>query len=770
MAESVERHAVEKYIPLWCGIAFPVATFLNVQAVTVPGWLKSPLDNDIHNVIYKRRPQDQVYIQPWPVILISLLSLTGGLIGCASLFVRMLEKKIKTASRLFIFGAFLQGSISTALCIVFLIVTLSTNIKHDYSEGFFYSLICALTSISVACLATFQQYLHRRQNYIYLDSNITPSQRQLIMLTISSLSYILGVGFIYSSMENWDFDDSLYFVVCTVTTIGFGDITPKTFMGKALTPALSTVGIFLIGSQIYTIRNVLLELVTFQLASQFSKSLGVKERERFSDLEMPSLDHRTSNQPSSNSSDNLRVSKNLLVNNNDRKEHISFTGCSPLCSPMIVPQCNNDYFERNTTNWNLEALDLANLHVTKGNYFKAHLKNGCGENLTSPQSAVPYLNLPKSILPHSEFYMDTKINGNNQLNTLTLTRNDALPQLRILSNNIENFNQKNFVIEVTKKTFRNQIFFALLAIFGNHFLFGGIFSLLEGWSYFEGIYFSFCSLSTIGYGDYSLKTIMGRSLFYLSSMVAERAMNQWIVECEKIEKRVDRYEKKAKLKKIFGKNIRNKFENLKEAFAYSEKNEANDFSRVKNFINQQQQNYISPRSEFNLESMTHCNSLSVPQIHSETIYHQNFGISNPELSNLPKAEGVEIIYPLSLPSRNFFESSHSINLNFNKVVDHDSDEDSECNSDNVEIHRCKSSEDEVASSCEASSSNSRISKTKNNRKHRHVSKKQEIVRVFDRDANYQSNALSNKIGSWKQSLSKRFSSNNNSEDELSPLI
>ncbi|KAJ3220851.1 Potassium channel [Clydaea vesicula] len=683
MAESVERHAVEKYIPLWCGIAFPVATFLNVQAVTVPGWLKSPLDNDIHNVIYKRRPQDQVYIQPWPVILISLLSLTGGLIGCASLFVRMLEKKIKTASRLFIFGAFLQGSISTALCIVFLIVTLSTNIKHDYSEGFFYSLICALTSISVACLATFQQYLHRRQNYIYLDSNITPSQRQLIMLTISSLSYILGVGFIYSSMENWDFDDSLYFVVCTVTTIGFGDITPKTFMGKALTPALSTVGIFLIGSQIYTIRNVLLELVTFQLASQFSKSLGVKERERFSDLEMPSLDHRTSNQPSSNSSDNLRVSKNLLVNNNDRKEHISFTGaylvnffknvifvgCSPLCSPMIVPQCNNDYFERNTTNWNLEALDLANLHVTKGNYFKAHLKNGCGENLTSPQSAVPYLNLPKSILPHSEFYMDTKINGNNQLNTLTLTRNDALPQLRILSNNIENFNQKNFVIE------------------------------------------------------------------YLSSMVAERAMNQWIVECEKIEKRVDRYEKKAKLKKIFGKNIRNKFENLKEAFAYSEKNEANDFSRVKNFINQQQQNYISPRSEFNLESMTHCNSLSVPQIHSETIYHQNFGISNPELSNLPKAEGVEIIYPLSLPSRNFFESSHSINLNFNNVVDHDSDEDSECNSDNVEIHRCKSSEDEVASSCEASSSNSRISKTKNNRKHRHVSKKQEIVRAYDQHMN-----------------------------------
>lgn len=76
----------------------------------------------------------------------------------------------------------------------------------------------------------------------------------------------------------------------------------------------------------------------------------------------------------------------------------------------------------------------------------------------------------------------------------------------------------------------------------------------------DGFYFSFCTLSTIGFGDIALSGTESRSLLiwhvflgiasitYLTSMISERANNAWMIEVKKIETRVDRYEVKAKLK------------------------------------------------------------------------------------------------------------------------------------------------------------------------------------------------------------------------------
>mgnify|MGYP001440916307 CR=1 FL=1 len=57
---------------------------------------------------------------------------------------------------------------------------------------------------------------------------------------------ILGIGTIfYSSVENWSLLDSLYFSVITLTTVGFGDFTPQTEVGKAFTIVYVLIGIFL---------------------------------------------------------------------------------------------------------------------------------------------------------------------------------------------------------------------------------------------------------------------------------------------------------------------------------------------------------------------------------------------------------------------------------------------------------------------------------------------------------------------------------------------
>ncbi len=63
-----------------------------------------------------------------------------------------------------------------------------------------------------------------------------------IVLILSA--YIIGLLF-YHLVEKWSYIDALYFLTATFTTIGYGDITPKTDTGKIFTIIISWVGISL---------------------------------------------------------------------------------------------------------------------------------------------------------------------------------------------------------------------------------------------------------------------------------------------------------------------------------------------------------------------------------------------------------------------------------------------------------------------------------------------------------------------------------------------
>lgn len=76
------------------------------------------------------------------------------------------------------------------------------------------------------------------------------------VLLVVLLTLLLGSTCFYWSVEGWGFIDALYFSVMTMSTIGYGDLTPTTAFSKIFTIifALLSIGVFVaVVSKIVTI-------------------------------------------------------------------------------------------------------------------------------------------------------------------------------------------------------------------------------------------------------------------------------------------------------------------------------------------------------------------------------------------------------------------------------------------------------------------------------------------------------------------------------------
>ena len=158
-----------------------------------------------------------------------------------------------------IVGFFWSGLVDVVLvAVASQVLPLSDGPEETYSQAFYYGAFSGAIYIILSMMLSVTAWGIWFRHYS-TEFKLSLSQRSLMLQTILFLSYVLAAGAVYSQIESWSYLDSTYFVVVTVFTIGFGDFTPKTHLGRSLFFPFAVGGIIFVGVIIANIRTVILE-------------------------------------------------------------------------------------------------------------------------------------------------------------------------------------------------------------------------------------------------------------------------------------------------------------------------------------------------------------------------------------------------------------------------------------------------------------------------------------------------------------------------------
>lgn len=130
--------------------------------------------------------------------------------------------------------------------------------EHAFTQAFYYAIFSAGLYFMVATLMLVTVYGAYRGHYDK-EFQLTMSQRTLMLQTISYFVYLLAGSAIYSHIEGWKYLDAVYWADFTLLTVGIGDFSPQTHLGRSLLFPYAIGGIIILGLVIGSIRSLVLE-------------------------------------------------------------------------------------------------------------------------------------------------------------------------------------------------------------------------------------------------------------------------------------------------------------------------------------------------------------------------------------------------------------------------------------------------------------------------------------------------------------------------------
>ncbi|KAL8796812.1 MAG: hypothetical protein Q9195_000895 [Heterodermia aff. obscurata] len=135
------------------------------------------------------------------------------------------------------------------------------------TQAFYYAIMAAALYFIIASLMCVTVYGAFKEHYPK-EFRLSPSQRTLMLQTISFMVYMVGGGAVYAKIEGWKFLDAVYFTDYTLLTVGIGDYAPLTHLGRGLLFPYAIGGIVILGLVVGSIRSLVLERGKKKLGSR----------------------------------------------------------------------------------------------------------------------------------------------------------------------------------------------------------------------------------------------------------------------------------------------------------------------------------------------------------------------------------------------------------------------------------------------------------------------------------------------------------------------
>jgi voltage-gated potassium channel len=98
---------------------------------------------------------------------------------------------------------------------------------------------------------------------------LLPSRTRIRIVLLSVVAAIALGTVIFHLLEGWSILDSLYVTVQTVTTVGFGDLTPRTAGGRAFATVFMVLGV---GIVLYALTSTVQSIVHSELFARYGHS------------------------------------------------------------------------------------------------------------------------------------------------------------------------------------------------------------------------------------------------------------------------------------------------------------------------------------------------------------------------------------------------------------------------------------------------------------------------------------------------------------------
>ncbi|KAL1301593.1 hypothetical protein AAFC00_005823 [Neodothiora populina] len=131
-------------------------------------------------------------------------------------------------------------------------------INHALTPAFYYAIMATAIYFFIALLMCWTVWGVYRGHF-GRQFNLTAAQRTLMLQTMSFVTYLLLGALVFSHIEGWEYLEAVYWADVTLLTVGLGDFSPQTHLGRGLFIPFAIGGIVIIGLVIGSIRTLILQ-------------------------------------------------------------------------------------------------------------------------------------------------------------------------------------------------------------------------------------------------------------------------------------------------------------------------------------------------------------------------------------------------------------------------------------------------------------------------------------------------------------------------------